>query len=156
MTTSQRRLASLSRVTARRSRRLFCDNHGAVLVEFAVLAIPFTLLAVSGLMLGLDAFLAERLWMQIEFASEAAARCMAIGNPNCLNPEATASYAASLVKIVALPAGTFVVTPGALCGNLVTASYTYTPPFTQKASFFADFLPTSFSINTSACYPPNP
>ena len=67
---------------------------------------------------------------------------MAIGNPNCLNPEATASYAASLVKIVALPAGTFVVTPGALCGNLVTASYTYTPPFTQKASFFADFLPT--------------
>jgi Flp pilus assembly protein TadG len=128
------------------------DERGAVLVEFAILLVPLIMITVTGLLLGLDAFAVRMAWMEINFAAEAAARCAALGNANCLTPAATASYAASLVKVINVPSSAFQLTP-APCGSIVTANYSYTPPYVATASFFANFLPTTIWISTSACYP---
>ena len=73
-------------------------------------------------MLSLDEFTIARAFNQIEFATQAAARCAAIGNALCSTPTATKTYAANLVTITIVPSSAFTVAAAA-CGTQVTASY---------------------------------
>ena len=115
------------------------NNRGAALVEFAII-FPVLLFVLIG---GLDVGLAMLDKMQLDFASEASARCRAIGNPSCASPLETAVYAASLIAAVpGISSANFSASP-APCGTLVTANYNYTPMF----------LPTVISLAASACYP---
>jgi Flp pilus assembly protein TadG len=115
------------------------NNHGAALVEFAII-FPVLMLVIIG---GLDLGLAILDKMQLEFASEASARCQAIGNASCTSPADTAAYAASLVAALPGISAANFLPSSAPCGSLVTAYYNYTPMF----------LPSVISLAASACYP---
>lgn len=115
------------------------SNHGAVLVELALI-LPVVLFLIIG---GIDISLAMLDKIQLEFAAEASARCQAIGNASCGSPADTAVYAASLVSSApGISAANFSVS-AAPCGSLVTANYTYAPMF----------LPSAISMTARACYP---
>jgi Flp pilus assembly protein TadG len=123
------------------------DCRGSVTIEFAVLFPVLCLLLVGGIELGMVVI--GR--MQLEFATEAAAKCFAtsssLNNPNpslpCVSRTATAVYAAGL-----MPPG-WGISPSdfhptrTASDGCVTSSYTYTPMI----------LPTTISLGTSACYP---
>jgi Flp pilus assembly protein TadG len=127
------------------------DESGAALVEFAIVGVPLMTIIFGGLVMMLDASKLGLTWQQIEFASEATAKCVATNNPPNCPPADPASYAASLVNVVTVPSSAFRVSAQS-CGTRVDASYSYTPLWMQ-ASYFAAFLPASVPVTTSACYP---
>jgi Flp pilus assembly protein TadG len=112
------------------------DDRGSVSIEFAIL---FVVLCIPALTI-FDAFFVALSKMQLEFTTEAAARCFATANVNCTTTAATAVYAAALMPNTSPSNFTVSKMP---CGGSVTANYTYTPMF----------LPSAISIEASACYP---
>lgn len=139
-------------------RRLFgllrwqTNERGAALVEFAIIGVPLVLMMFGGLVFMLDQSKLSIAWQQIEFASEATAKCISTNNPPNCPPTDPASYAASLVHVVTVLPSTFTISPNQPCGNKVDASYTYIPMWMQS-SYFAEFLPASVPVTASACYP---
>jgi Flp pilus assembly protein TadG len=124
------------------------DCRGSLTIEFAILFPVLFLLLVGGIELGM--VVVER--MQLEFATEAAAKCFATSssnpnpNPNlpCVSIPATAAYAAGLLAPVwGISASNFSVTKTPSGEGCVTSSYTYTPMI----------LPSIIPLGASACYP---
>jgi Flp pilus assembly protein TadG len=111
------------------------DSRGSVLIEFAVVAPVMMLLIFGGIELGM--VMVSR--QQLEFATEAAAKCFATKNANCLTTAATKTYAAGIsgyspdiFSVSTMP-----------CGGSVIANYNYAPMI----------LPKAIPIGASACYP---
>lgn len=109
---------------------------GAVLIEFAIV-FPIMLVMMIG---GLDLGIAMVNRMQLEFATEATAKCFATKNANCLTPVTAAAYGAALMP--GTSPSEFVVSTAA-CGGVVTGSFTYVPMF----------WPSSIPLQASACFP---
>ena len=123
------------------------DCRGNLTIEFAILFPVLFLLLVGGIELGL--VVVER--MQLEFATEAAAKCFAnsnsIPNPNptlhCTTTAEAADYAAQhLAPIWGISASNFIVTM-TLGEGCVTSSYKYTPMI----------LPMTIPLGAYARYP---
>jgi Flp pilus assembly protein TadG len=109
-----------------------------------------TLLIAGGIELGMVMISRQ----QLEFATEAAAKCFATNNPNpnpnpnrpCASPQATAAYAVGLLPALGISSSNFNVTTTTCSGVLsgvVTGTYTYTPMI----------LPSNIDIGASACWP---
>jgi Flp pilus assembly protein TadG len=128
--------ASAGRINPGEGDQPMRDCRGSVSIEFAVL---FLFLLIPALSI-FDVYVVALSKMQLEFATEAAARCFATGNINCTTSAATAVYAAALMPNTS--PSNFTVSTMA-CGGSVIANYNYTPMF----------LPSVISIDASACYP---
>jgi Flp pilus assembly protein TadG len=118
-------------------RNLLQDNRGSVLVEAAIV-LPVLLFVIAG---GMDLNLASMQENRLQFATEAASRCAAIGNALCGNDSATAAYAAAASGI---PAEAFTVTLAG-CGVQVAARWTY-PAIVLPAG-------TVPPLSATSCYP---
>jgi hypothetical protein len=125
--------------------KIMRDCRGNLTIEFAILFPVLFLLLVGGIEFGM--VIIER--MPLEFATEAAAKCLAtynpISNPNrCNSLGATADYAAGLMAPGwGISASNFIPTRTAYEG-CVTSSYTYRPMI----------LPTTIPLGTNLiCYP---
>jgi Flp pilus assembly protein TadG len=119
------------------------DCRGAVLIEFAIIA-PLMLLLAIGIF---DIGMAMTARLELEFATEGGARCLATyNNPNpnpCSTPDATNAFAASLLPAAfGVSASNFVATKTATTG-CVTSSFTYQPVI----------LPRVITVGTTACWP---
>ena len=123
------------------------DNRGNLSIEFAILFPLFLLLAIG--MFDIGMLIIER--MQVEFATESAAKCFATNqnppnpnpNPICATPTATAVYAAGLLPaVLGISASNFSAVLDPTCGGSVTVNYTYVPMI----------LPSNIPLRTSACY----
>jgi TadE-like protein len=119
------------------------DCRGSLTIEFAILFPVLFLLLVGGLDLGM--VMLEK--MQLEFATEAAARCGGTKDPNCLSSTDAEVYAATLITTPGISSSNFSVSPlpcvsGSGSVVTATASYTYTPMI----------LPVSVPIGASAHY----
>lgn len=120
------------------------DCRGSALIEFAII-FPIMLLVMVG---SLDVGLVMLNRMQLEFATEAAARCYAINqgpppnNPICATAAAAAAYAAGLLPTIKVSSSDFsVLTIGT--DGCVTGNFNYVP----------FFLPSTIPLGTRACYP---
>jgi hypothetical protein len=117
------------------------DCRGSLTIEFAILFPVLFLLLVGGLDLGM--VMLEK--MQLEFATEWAARCGGTNDGNCPNSAAAEANAATLITIPGISSSNFSVSP-LPCGSggvvTATANYTYTPMI----------LPVSVPIGASASY----
>jgi Flp pilus assembly protein TadG len=133
-------------ILRRVSRRLARDRDGATALEFAlvaplIFAFTFGIIEVGHLMWTLGA---------LNMAVEDAARCVSVSNVP--TPPATLcdtqahmqTYAASRTWGMTVPASTFTLSTPA-CGYLVTASYPFKP--------VVSYIPMSFTVTASACYP---
>lgn len=130
---------SLSRLLAR-------DRDGATALEFAlvaplILAFTFGIIELGHLMWTIGA---------LNMAVEDAARCVSVSNvPTpaaalCDTQAHMQTYAVSRVWGMTVPASTFTLsTPS--CGYLISASYPYQP--------IVGYIPMSFTVTASACYP---
>jgi Flp pilus assembly protein TadG len=119
------------------------DCRGNLTIEFAILVPLFLLLAIGVFDIGM--VMTQRL--ELEFATEGGARCLATyNNPNpnpCSTPDATNAFAASLLPAAfGVSASNFVATKTATTG-CVTSSFTYQPVI----------LPSAITLGTSACWP---
>ncbi|MBV8337761.1 MAG: pilus assembly protein [Alphaproteobacteria bacterium] len=118
-----------------------CIRHddGAVLVEAAIVLPVMVLVILGGLDLGLGMLAAT----QLNFTTEAAARCQAINATPCSGGgNATISYANSVAQNTLVSGASFTVTTLS-CGVQVTGNYSYS----------SIYLPYSIPITISACYP---
>lgn len=118
------------------------DSSGATAVEFA-------LLAPAALALMFAVFEGGRLiwtWSSLQYAVQDAARCASVQTATCSDATATENYAASRYFAGTPPAGTFTASLGQACGNLVRASFSYSPSIPFAA------LP-SVTLTTQACNP---
>ena len=116
-------------------------DRGTSAVEFAVVAPVFILM-----LLGIFEF-GRALWTlaSLQYAVQQAARCVSINKTTCDNSSDTASYAASSVLGMTVPAADFTAsTPS--CGNQVAASV----PFTFIVSGLFSY---SITLTASSCYP---
>jgi Flp pilus assembly protein TadG len=115
---------------------------GVSAVEFAMVGPIFISLMLAIFQGGM------MLWTQLglEHAVEAAARCSAVySTTTCSSAAEVQAYAATQAYGLNLPASTFSVSQST-CGNLVTASYTY--------SFFSKvFESASMPLKAEACFP---
>jgi Flp pilus assembly protein TadG len=131
-------------------KKILRDCRGSLTIEFAILFPVLFLLLVGGLDLGMVVI--ER--MQVEFVTEAAAKCFANANSNpnpnpnlpCTTASATADYAAGhLSPGWGISAAQFTVKQTASDG-CVSASYAYTPMILPTGLF------SSFGTGW-LCYP---
>jgi len=133
-------------------KKLLRDCRGSLTIEFAILFPVLFLLLVGGIEFGM--VVVEK--MQLEFATEGAAKCFATRssstNPNpslpCVDDPTTGAYAAGLLAPGwGISASNFSATkmpPINPVSGCVTASYSYTPMI----------LPTPpIPLGTTACYP---
>lgn len=116
------------------------NDNGAVLVEAAIVLPVIVLVILGGLDLGLGMLVATRL----NFATETAARCVALAVSPCTDPTSTAEFA---VEQSGVPANFNFNPPpplssGASGMETATASYAY--------SFM--FLPWTINLQSSASY----
>lgn len=128
------------------SRLLARDRDGSTALEFAmvlplILAFTFGIIELGHLMWTLGA---------LNMAVEDAARCVSVSNvptpPStlCDNQTHMQTYAVSRVLGMTVPANIFTLTTPA-CGYEVTASLPYQP--------IVGYIPMSFTVTASACYP---
>jgi Flp pilus assembly protein TadG len=87
------------------------------------------------------------LWTQasLQYAVQQAARCASVATISCDNSTDTASYAASRMLGITVPAADFTVS-APTCGNKVAASV----PFTFVVSRLFSY---SITLTASSCYP---
>jgi Flp pilus assembly protein TadG len=118
------------------------DCRGNLTIEFAVLVPLFLLLAIGVFDIGM--VILERL--QLEFAVEASAKCLAIGNALCPTTGATSVFAATLIPPAfgVLP-DNFVATKTATIA-CVKASFAYSPMV----------IPMTIPLASNVCYPVGP
>ena len=130
-----RRLAALER-----------DRRGATAVETA-LVLPLLLSMFFGIV-----EVGHLVWTvtALNLAVEDAARCASVSNASspaitpCDTSVHTQNYAAGRTWGMTIPASTFTLsTPS--CGYLISASYPYQP--------IVGYIPMSFTVTASACYP---
>src|SRR5882672_12565586 len=97
------------------------ENRGSILVEFAIL-FPVMLLLIVG---GIDVGMVMLNSIQLEYATEAAAKCFATKNINCSTAAMTYAYAVERMTLAIdiLPSNFTVSTMA--CGGSVTANYIY-------------------------------
>ena len=99
--------------------RLLKDNEGSTAVEFALVALLF----IGMLFAGISASRLGYSAASLHFASEAAARCRAMGT-TCSDPSTTQTYALGRFHNIAGQTPSFVSdTPS--CGNRVTGTLNY-------------------------------
>jgi Flp pilus assembly protein TadG len=115
------------------------DCRGSVAIEFAIL-FPVMMLVVTGY---IELSMVVTSKMQLEFATEAAARCYAIRT--CTDADTVTYAAAHLPQALGgSPSNFHLAPPPTLPGDAcVTARYTYTPMI----------WPSNIDILAGACYP---
>lgn len=121
--------------------RLLRARGGTAAVEFALIAPALFLLLFGIIEFG------RLMWTQsaLHFAVEEAARCASINTTICGSSSSIASYAASKVASLNIPASQFTPTTPS-CGNLVSVSYRY--PFILTTLF-----PYTITLSANSCYP---
>jgi Flp pilus assembly protein TadG len=103
-----------------RSLRQLDEPRGAAAVETALVTPIFLLMLYGVMQVGLLLWTQASLYHGVQMA----ARCSAIGRPECASTEQTKSYAAQQSFSLNPPSSTFAVTTPS-CGTQVTASYNY-------------------------------
>ena len=121
--------------------RLMRARGGVAAVEFALIA-PILFLVLFGIV-----EFGRLMWTQaaLHFAVEEAARCASIDTSTCGSSSSIASYAASKVTALHIPASQFTSTTPS-CGNLVSVSYPY--QFVLSTLF-----PYAITLSANSCYP---
>jgi Flp pilus assembly protein TadG len=122
-------------------RRLFNDTRGTTAVEFGITAPAFVLLIIGAIECGL------MLWTQLGLQQgvEMGARCASVNKILCGSTSAIQNYAVLQTYGVNPPASTFIVTsPPPLCGNRVSASYT----FPVVSNYFG-----AVTLTANSCFP---
>ena len=128
--------------------RLCADERGASAVEFALVA-PLLI----GLLFGIFEF-GQAIWTQgiLDYAVQQAARCASVNTITCGTSGAIKTYASQQTTPLSLPASVFSATTPS-CGNLVSASYTFSFVGTLPLISGTALLPTSITLTSSSCYP---
>jgi Flp pilus assembly protein TadG len=118
------------------------DARGTAAIEFAVTAPIFFAMIVGIMVTGLV------LWSKfgLQHAAEMAARCASIDTINCNSTTAIQTYAVKQTFGIKPPASTFVVSVDPLCGNKVTANYSFT------AITYMFGVP-GITLSAAACFP---
>jgi Flp pilus assembly protein TadG len=121
-------------------RRLWTDEGGGSLAEFAILLPVFLPLLFGTVQLG------QLFWTQtaLQHAVEMAARCATINASSCSTATATQTYAATQAYGLTFPTGTFTASAPS-CGNQVAASYTF--------PFITGWFPATVTLTAQSCYP---
>lgn len=128
--------------------RFLADRSGAYAVEFA-LVVPILLTLLFG-----SIEVARGIFVQgmLDYAVEQAARCASIDSTNCGSASAIASFASAQTSPLNIPATDFTATAPA-CGNLVSASYTFSFVGTFALIGGTAIFPSSITLTSSSCYP---
>jgi Flp pilus assembly protein TadG len=121
-------------------RRLWTDEGGGSLAEFAILLPVFLPLLFGTVQLG------QLFWTQtaLQHAVEMAARCATINATSCGSASTTQTYAATQAYGLTFPTGTFTAT-SPTCGNQVAASYAF--------PFITGWFPATVTLKAQSCYP---
>ncbi len=127
-------------------RALLWDRAASAAIEFS-LVLPILLSFVFGII-----EVGHLLWTltALNMAVEDAARCVSISNvasnngQPCGTQTLMQAYAVGRVWGLTVPVSTFTLSTPA-CGYQVTANYPFTP--------LVSYIPLSFNISASACYP---
>ncbi len=142
----QRRYAGPFAPGWRRIASLLRDRGAAAALETA-LVLPILLSFIFGII-----EVGHLLWTMtaLNMAVEDAARCVSVSNvatnngQPCGTQPLMQTYAVGRTWGLTVPANTFTLsTP--TCGYQVTANYTFTP--------FVSYIPLSFNVSASSCYP---
>ena len=119
----------------------WCAEKATSTAEFALVATSFFLIFLGVMQFGIA------MWAQdsLNFATQQAARCWAVGASACSTVALTQSYAASQAGGLNVPTSAFTVTTPA-CGHKVSASFSY-------QFVISGFFPYSPTFVSTACIP---